>query len=71
MRSLRLAAGKRFDAGGGTTVDVLGGLRAWNTDGEVTSPILSVAPSARLVDPILALRVNAPLADRWSLLGVS
>lgn len=69
IRSMTLAAGKRFEAGGGTTVDVMGGLRAWNIDGEVTSPVLSVAPSASFVDPILALRVNTPLADRWSVLS--
>ncbi len=69
LQALTLAAGKRFDAGGGTTVDVLGGLRAWKIEGEVTSPILSVAPSASFVDPILALRVNTPLADRWSVLS--
>lgn len=69
LRSLTLAAGKRFDAGGSTTVDLLGGLRAWNIDGEVTSPVASVAPSASFVDPIVALRVNTPLADRWSVLS--
>ena len=69
LRALTLAGGKRFDAGGGTTVDVLGGLRAWKIDGEVTSPVLSVAPSASFVDPILAVRVNTPLSDRWSVLS--
>lgn len=69
LQALTLAAGKRFDAGGGTTVDVLGGLRAWNIEGEVISPVLSVAPSASFVDPILALRVNSPLSDRWSVLS--
>ncbi len=69
MRSLTLAAGKRFDAGGGTTVDVLGGVRAWDIDGAVISPVLSVAPSASFVDPILALRVNTQLSDRWSVLS--
>jgi hypothetical protein len=69
MKSLTLAAGKRIDAGGGTTVDLLGGLRAWDIDGKITSPVLSVAPSTSFVDPILALRVNTPINDRWSLLG--
>lgn len=69
IRSLTLAAGRRFDAGGGTTVDLLGGLRAWDIDGEVTSPVLSVSPSRSFVDPIAALRVNAPLAPRWSVIG--
>ncbi len=69
MRSLTLAAGKRLDAGGGTTVDVLGGLRAWDIDGAVTTPGPSIAPSTRFVDPIVAMRVNTPLSERWSVLG--
>lgn len=68
-RSLTLAAGRRLDMRGATTVDVLAGLRAWEIDGKVTLPILRIAPSAHFVDPIVALRVNTPLADRWSLLG--
>lgn len=71
IRSLTLAAGQRFDVGGGTTVDAMGGLRAWRLDGQVSVPLagISVAPTADFVDPILALRVNTPLAARWSLLG--
>ena len=66
IRSLTLAAGKRFDAGGGTTVDALAGLRAWSLDGEVAVPAaaIALAPTADFVDPILALRVNTPLAGR-------
>jgi hypothetical protein len=71
IQSLTLAAGKRFDAGGGTAVDVLGGLRAWSLDGSVSVPAaaISLAPEANFVDPILAVRVNSPLADRWSVLS--
>ncbi len=69
MRSLTLAAGKRFDTSGNTTVDVLGGLRAWDIDGAVSSPVLSVAPSTDFVDPIVAVRVNSRLSDRWSVLS--
>lgn len=71
IRSLTLAAGQRFDVGGGTTVDAMGGLRAWSLDGQISVPLagISVAPTADFVDPIVALRVNIPLADRWSLLG--
>lgn len=71
IRSLTLAAGQRFDVGGGTTVDAMGGLRAWSLDGQVSVPLagINVAPTADFVDPILAVRVNTPLADRWSLLG--
>lgn len=71
LRSLTLAAGRRFDAGGGSTLDVLGGVRAWRIDGSVSAPAagISIAPRADFVDPIIALRGNAPLSDRWSLLG--
>ena len=72
LRSLSLAAGQRFDAGGGTTVDLLGGFRAWSVDGLVSAPVagVSVAPEQNFVDPIVALRVNAPIADNWSVIGV-
>lgn len=71
IRSLTLAAGQRFDLGGGTTIDALGGLRAWNLDGQVSVPAaaIDVSPGADFVDPILAVRVNTPIADRWSLLS--
>lgn len=44
IRALTLAAGRSFDSGS-ATVDALGGLRAWNIDGEVTSPVLNLLPS--------------------------
>ena len=69
IRSLTLAAGRRFDVGSGVAVDVLGGLRAWSVDGSVITPVLSVAPRTDFVDPILALRATTALSDRWSLLG--
>ncbi|MEZ5756447.1 MAG: hypothetical protein R3D90_17400 [Paracoccaceae bacterium] len=69
LKSLTLAAGRRFDAGGGTSVDVLAGLRAWDIDGAITTPGPSIAPSASFVDPVLALRVNTPLSERWSVLS--
>ncbi|MFU8836599.1 MAG: hypothetical protein ACNA7F_15200 [Roseovarius sp.] len=70
MRSLTLAAGKRFDVGQGTAVDVMGGLRGWKVEGLVSVPLAGVriAPEQSFVDPIVALRVNTPLADRWSVL---
>jgi len=72
LRSLSLAAGQRFDAGGGTTVDLLGGFRAWSLDGLVSAPLagLTVAPEQSFVDPIVVLRVNAPISDTWSVIGV-
>lgn len=69
LKSITLAAGRRFDAGGGTTVDLLGGLRGWDIDGAITTPGPSIAPSASFIDPILAVRVNTPLSDRWSVLS--
>lgn len=71
LRSLTLAAGRRFDGGGGSTLDVLAGLRAWQIDGSVSAPLagVNIAPRADFVDPIIALRGNAPLSERWSLLG--
>lgn len=71
MRSLTLAAGRRFEAGDGLHIDVLGGLRAWSIDGLVSVPLagVSIAPTAEFVDPIIAVRGSASLSDRWSLLG--
>ncbi|MEI4261388.1 hypothetical protein [Roseovarius sp. D0-M9] len=69
MQSLTLAAGRRIQAGTGATVDLLGGLRAWRIDGKISSPVLRIAPESKFVDPILGLRANAHLSDRWSLLG--
>lgn len=71
LTSLTFAAGRRFDAGGGTTLDVLGGFRGWSLDGRVSVPLagVSLAPEKTFVDPILALRVNAPIATDWSVLG--
>ncbi|MBF9032339.1 hypothetical protein HKCCE3408_18220 [Rhodobacterales bacterium HKCCE3408] len=71
ISSLTLAAGRRFDTGGGSTIDVLGGLRGWRLDGLVSVPAVgvSLAPEQSFVDPIIAVRGNAPLSDRWSLLG--
>jgi len=69
--SLTLAAGQRVVDDGTTTVDVLGGARAWWLDGEVNVPLagVSLAPSKSFVDPIVALRVNHRIAERWTVLG--
>jgi len=70
LRSLTLAGGRRFDAGSGTTVDLLAGLRAWEIEGAVNVvPVLSVSPSKSFVDPIVGVRVNTQLSDRWSVLS--
>lgn len=70
IRSLTLAAGRRFVAGGGTTVDVLGGVRSWSVEAEAEAPFagLSISPDADFVDPVVAVRVNTPLAEGWSVL---
>lgn len=71
MSSLTLAAGQRIDAGGGTTVDLMGGLRAWKLEGllSTNAPNISFSSSKSFVDPIIAMRVHSPLSDRWSVLG--
>lgn len=71
LTSLTLAAGQRFDAGGGTSVDVMGGFRGWSLDGRVSVPLagVSLAPEQTFVDPIVAVRVNTPIATDWSLLS--
>lgn len=70
LTSLTFAAGQRFAAGSGTTVDVMGGVRGWSVDGLVSVPLagVSLAPKKTFVDPIVAFRVNTPIADRWSVL---
>lgn len=69
--SVTLAAGRRVMDDGTTTVDFLGGARAWWLDGEVSVPAagVSLAPQKTFIDPIVALRVNHRLTDRWTALG--
>ena len=71
LTSLTLAAGRRFDAGKGTTFDVLGGLRGWDIGGSVSVPAAGVdeAPGATFVDPVVAARFNTELSPRWSVIG--
>ena len=69
LKSLTLAAGQRFQPSQGTTVDLMAGARAWELEGRVSSPILSISPTERFVDPILAMRVNTQLSDQWSVLS--
>lgn len=70
LRSVTLAAGRRFEADFGT-VDLLGGLRGWRLDGRVEVPLVGVSRAAEksFADPIVAVRLNAPLTPRWSALG--
>lgn len=71
MRSATLAAGRRYRATERTAVDLLGGARIWRVDGSVGVPLagVAIAREANFVDPIVALRVNTELSERWSLLG--
>jgi len=69
--SLTLAAGRRVVDNPRTTVDLLGGARAWWLDGSVSVPAggVSLAPATSFIDPIVAARVNHRIADRWTILG--
>lgn len=69
--SLTLAAGRRFVDDGRTTVDFLAGARAWSLEGEVSVPAagVSLAPEKTFVDPVVAVRVNHRIAERWTVLG--
>lgn len=71
QRSLTLAAGWRIAEDGRAAVDVLGGLRQWSVRSEVQVPLAGVArsPGDTFTDPIVAVRVNAPLSPRWSVIG--
>ena len=71
LTSLTLAAGKRLDVVGDTTYDLLGGIRGWKVNGLVSVPMGGIdrAPEKTFVDPIVALRVNSPFAENWSVLS--
>jgi len=65
--SLTLAAGYRVMEDTGLTVDLLGGLRLWDISGRVNAPpVVSASPSLSFADPIVAVRANAALSDRWT-----
>lgn len=71
QRSLTLAAGWRVADDERAGVDVLGGLRHWSVRSEVQVPLAGIArsPGDSFTDPIVAVRVNAPLSPRWSIIG--
>ena len=71
LQSFTLAAGRRFDLVGGDSIDLLVGLRAWKVEGEVSVPLagVDISPEKTFADPIIAVRANAALSDRWSLIG--
>lgn len=61
-------AGARVQDSDNVTVDVLAGTRLWDLGGRVSVPLagVSAAPGKTFVDPVLATRINAPLAPRLS-----
>lgn len=61
-------AGARVHDSDQVTVDVLGGARLWDLGGRVSVPLagVSAAPDKTFVDPVVATRINAPLAPRLS-----
>lgn len=63
-------AGARVHDSDQMTVDLLGGARLWDLGGRVSVPLagVSVAPDKTFVDPVVATRINAPLAPRLSAL---
>lgn len=69
QRAMTLAAGRRF-LDGDTSLDLLVGIRAWRVEGAVRVPAAGISASTdrSLLDPIIAMRLNTRLAERWSLL---
>lgn len=66
--SLTLAAGYRAVDAPEVSLDLLGGARSWWVRTSVTAPSLGVSASRELgfTDPLVAMRLNARLAPRWS-----
>lgn len=71
QRSITLAAGQRVMDTADASVDILGGIRAWDVEGSVAVPLAGVALSfdKTFIDPILAIRGNLRIAPQWSVIG--
>lgn len=71
QRSITLAAGQRVTETANSSVDILGGIRAWDVEGSVAVPLAGVNLSfdKTFVDPILAVRGNLRIAPQWSVIG--
>lgn len=71
QRSITLAAGQRVTDNADASVDILGGIRAWDVEGSVAVPLAGVNLSfdKTFVDPILAVRGNLRIAPQWSVIG--
>lgn len=68
--SLTLAAGYRVVDDPGKTIDVLAGARQWRIRSSIDVPLagISRSPTETFTDPIVAVRGNFTLAERWSAL---
>jgi len=66
--ALTLSAGYRALDGEQAKLDVLAGLRRWDIETRVSTPIRG-GLSADFTDPILAARTNLQLSERLSLIG--
>lgn len=68
QRSLTLLAGWRSVENDRLSLDLLGGIRAWDIRSTVTvaGGAMQASPGKDFVDPILAARMNVTLAPRWS-----
>lgn len=65
-----LAAGYRVVEGPETTLDLLLGVRGWDTNATVSAPILGVSAESTFsfADPLLMARSTFQLSPRWSTL---
>lgn len=68
QRSLTLLAGWRAVTNDDMSLDLLAGLRAWKIKGsvDVAGGMLSASPNKDFVDPLVAVRANFKLAEKWS-----
>jgi hypothetical protein len=63
-------AGARVEDSAALTIDLLAGARLWDVDGQVDVPLAGVAlaPGKTFLDPVVAARLNAPVAPRLTAL---
>lgn len=69
QRSLTALAGYSVVRDEKSTVDIMGGLRAWSLQAEVEAPAIGAQKSGskRFTDPIIAVRGTFNVAPKWSL----
>jgi hypothetical protein len=69
QRSLALAFGYAVREGRRLNLHLIGGVRAFSADGEVTAlGVTFRSPREQFVDPIVGARLGVALAPRWSVL---